>query len=262
MTSKRADSFAVVEGVQSRFFQTTATASAIGHNCQARLWWESYLRTIWLRPPQIYLESDCFSAPWVPVDGSTDSSLIFTLATFRVILCPVGWGCRIHRLLLCRGVRHPSTSVLDIILNNLMVRFKLWGMLSTPSLPSLPGPLWPGVVAPDVCISLRLSICLSECMSFALSLYLHYTVDIFDLVKNRAFQLKICLIQWSHDSPCNSPGLWKDIIEVFISAIFLYLLANLQLVELPCSRLYKALFIFYLRAITSYSCLLLLLNTC
>ena len=26
---------------------------------------------------------------------------------------------------------------------------ELWGMRSTPSLPSLPGPLWPGVVAPD-----------------------------------------------------------------------------------------------------------------
>ena len=26
---------------------------------------------------------------------------------------------------------------------------ELWGMRSTPSLPSLPGPLWLGVVAPD-----------------------------------------------------------------------------------------------------------------
>ena len=26
---------------------------------------------------------------------------------------------------------------------------ELWGMQSTPSLPSLPGPLWPGVVEPD-----------------------------------------------------------------------------------------------------------------
>ena len=26
---------------------------------------------------------------------------------------------------------------------------ELWGMRCTPSLPSLPGPLWPGVVAPD-----------------------------------------------------------------------------------------------------------------
>ena len=28
------------------------------------------------------------------------------------------------------------------------VMLELWGMQSTPSLPSLPGPLWPGVVVP------------------------------------------------------------------------------------------------------------------
>ena len=26
----------------------------------------------------------------------------------------------------------------------------IWGMRSTPLLPSLPGPLWPGVVPPDM----------------------------------------------------------------------------------------------------------------
>ena len=68
-------------------------------------------------------------------------------------ICPVGWGCRIHWLLLCRGVRPPpnecpgydtkqSTGEASLML-------ELWGMRSTPSLPSLPGPLWPGVVAPD-----------------------------------------------------------------------------------------------------------------
>ena len=31
---------------------------------------------------------------------------------------------------------------------------KLWGMRSTLSLPSLPGPLWPGVVAPDRVLSM------------------------------------------------------------------------------------------------------------
>ena len=31
---------------------------------------------------------------------------------------------------------------------------ELWGMRSTPSLPSLPGPLWPGVVAPDTALSM------------------------------------------------------------------------------------------------------------
>ena len=34
---KRANSFAVVEGVLSRFFQSTGAASVIGHVCQARL---------------------------------------------------------------------------------------------------------------------------------------------------------------------------------------------------------------------------------
>ena len=31
---------------------------------------------------------------------------------------------------------------------------ELWGMRSTPSLPSLPGPLWPSVVAPDWALSM------------------------------------------------------------------------------------------------------------
>ena len=53
---------------------------------------------------------------------------------------PGGWSDRIHRPHLCRGVKPPP--------NNLMVRFQLWEMRSTPSLPSLPGPLTPGIVAP------------------------------------------------------------------------------------------------------------------
>ncbi len=31
---------------------------------------------------------------------------------------------------------------------------ELWGMWSTSSLPSLPGPLWPEVVAPDWVLSI------------------------------------------------------------------------------------------------------------
>ena len=38
---------------------------------------------------------------------------------------PVGWGSRIHRVLLCWEVKSPPpTSVLDITLNNLMVRLQ------------------------------------------------------------------------------------------------------------------------------------------
>ena len=70
------------------------------------------------------------------------------------MICPFGWGCRIHRLLLCRGVRppHPNkfprydTKQSD---GEVPVMLELSGMWSTPSLPFLPGPLWPGMVAPD-----------------------------------------------------------------------------------------------------------------
>ena len=68
---------------------------------------------------------------------------------------PVGWGCIIHRMHLCRWVRpspHSSTSVMDMTLNNLML--ELWRMQSTPSLPSLPGLLWSGVVAPNRVLSI------------------------------------------------------------------------------------------------------------
>ena len=38
--------------------------------------------------------------------------------------CPVDWGCRIYRLHICRGVRLHPTSVLDMTLNNQMVKFQ------------------------------------------------------------------------------------------------------------------------------------------
>ena len=57
---------------------------------------------------------------------------------------PVGWGCRIHWLHLCRGVRLPQrmswydTKQSD---GEAPVMLELWGMWSTPSLLSLPSPL-------------------------------------------------------------------------------------------------------------------------
>ena len=60
--------------------------------------------------------------------------------------CPVGWGCRIHRLHLCRGVRPPlfnecpgyDTKQSD---GEVPVMLELLGMWNTPSLPLLSGPL-------------------------------------------------------------------------------------------------------------------------
>ena len=45
-----------------------------------------------------------------------------------------------------RDKTQPSMNALDMTLNNLMV---IWGMQSTPSIPLLPGLLWPRVVALD-----------------------------------------------------------------------------------------------------------------
>ena len=67
--------------------------------------------------------------------------------------------CRIHRLHLCRGVRPPphnecpgyDTKQSD---GEVPAELELWGMRSTPSLPLLPGPLWPGVVVPDRALSM------------------------------------------------------------------------------------------------------------
>ena len=70
-----------------------------------------------------------------------------------VIESPVNWGCRIHWLHLCWGVRpHPNECPgYDIKLSDgeapVMLEFGECRVL--PSLPSLPGPLCPGVVAPD-----------------------------------------------------------------------------------------------------------------
>ena len=68
------------------------------------------------------------------------------------INCPVSWDCRTHRMHLCRGIGPPNkcpgydTKQSD---GEIPVMLGLWGMRSTSSLPLLPGPLWPGIVAPD-----------------------------------------------------------------------------------------------------------------
>ena len=65
-------------------------------------------------------------------------------------------GCRIHQLHLCREVRLSQrvswydTKQAD---GKALVMLELWAIQSTLSLPSLPSPLWLGVVAPDRVVS-------------------------------------------------------------------------------------------------------------
>ena len=72
--------------------------------------------------------------------------------THTHIYCPVSWGCRIHWLHLCRAVRplnecpRYDTKQSD---GEVSVMLEPWGMRSTPLFPSLPGPLWPRMWAPE-----------------------------------------------------------------------------------------------------------------
>ena len=56
------------------------------------------------------------------------------------------------------GKTPPPTSVLEYDTKQsdgeVPVMLELWGMWSTTLLPLLPGPLWPGVVAPDRALSM------------------------------------------------------------------------------------------------------------
>ena len=70
------------------------------------------------------------------------------------LYCQVSWGCRIHRLHLCTGVRSPPTSDTKQSDGEVTVMLEHWGMSSTPPLPLLPGPLRPGIVAPDRALSM------------------------------------------------------------------------------------------------------------
>ena len=59
--------------------------------------------------------------------------------------------------LLCRGVKHPQrVSCNDINQSNSdsLVMLEILGMWSTWSLPLHPGPLWPGVLAPERVLSM------------------------------------------------------------------------------------------------------------
>ena len=96
--------------------------------------------------------------------------IFFEIVTVTVNLLilhsPVGWWCRIHQLLLCRGVRPlPATACprIDAKLSDgeVPLMLELWRIRSTPSLPSLPGPQCPGVVAAD-----RVQSVIQNCLTF------------------------------------------------------------------------------------------------
>ena len=100
-----------------------------------------------------FLRWESFSEHWKNLSSITilydEVVVIIIKKNSKTVICPVCWGCRIHRMLLCRPSPNECPGYDKLSDVEVPVMLELWGMQSTPSLPSLPGPLWPGVVAPD-----------------------------------------------------------------------------------------------------------------
>ena len=110
-------------------------------------WIDTFLG-IMLKPDNtIYYTHSC----WVLT--SLFVVIFFPVSFYRFtwpFYCPLDWGCTIHRLHLCRCPGY-DTKQSD---GEVQVMLELWEMLSTLSLPSLPGPLWLGAVSPDRALSM------------------------------------------------------------------------------------------------------------
>ena len=83
---------------------------------------------------------------------------VITNGILTTPFCPICWGCRIHWLHLCRGTK-PSNiecSGYDTKQSDgeAPVMLGSRGIRNISSLPLLPGPFWPGVVAPDRALSM------------------------------------------------------------------------------------------------------------
>ena len=79
----------------------------------------------WLSSHQIWLtklETPTTEKMFFLKSISRSFMIYFVCISSQFFLCPVGWGCRIHWLHFCWGVRPPPTIVMDMTLNNLMVR--------------------------------------------------------------------------------------------------------------------------------------------
>ena len=90
---------------------TRQPADPLGSRCNWSQWW--YWCFYWERTEEFSLEFNCC---FCYIESCLQTKRIRQLYSrlegwilfFPKNGCPVGWGCRIHRLLLCWGVRPPT----------------------------------------------------------------------------------------------------------------------------------------------------------
>ena len=103
------------------------------------------------------IEKGAFGSPTLLFKYLYKCKFLFSVRYIQVhdwiFFSPISWDGRIHWLHLYRVVSPPPLNKCpgyDIKWSDGEApALKIWGMWSTTSLPLLPGPLWPGVVAPD-----------------------------------------------------------------------------------------------------------------
>ena len=87
--------------------------------------WQVFRATSCIGTELLYVESSWSSCLCSSMCRGPQKYITFELVpTPPAVFCLVSWGCKIHQLHLCGGVRPSLTSVLDMTLNNLMVRFQ------------------------------------------------------------------------------------------------------------------------------------------
>ena len=83
------------------------------------LWW--FTEFCWSFDQPRLNGGEIWGVSWSDLSGYVVAE-IFSQTRLVTRICPVGWVCKMNRL--CKGIRHSHpTCVLDMTLNNLMVRF-------------------------------------------------------------------------------------------------------------------------------------------
>ena len=103
-----------------------------------------------INPPWQVLQTTCCVCTELLSVNSLNDYIRVHLCFFS---CPVGWGCRIHRLHLCTAPPNECTDSKQSD-GEVPVMLGRWEMRSNPSLPLLPGPLWHRMVAPERTLSM------------------------------------------------------------------------------------------------------------
>ena len=128
-------------------------------SAEFRISWLNFLLKEYDPTPTLLKKGDVLGITLTYICGADPFLKIWGVWTILSLPSSVDWAWRIQKLHLCRGARpphhhHHECSGYDTKQSYGEALVILWRMWSTPSLPSLPGSLWSGMVASDIVLSM------------------------------------------------------------------------------------------------------------